>query len=1237
MNAVARRLLILLLSVGPATWCGAPALAEAPSPDTLADAGIPLIRHFSLQEIDGTQVVDIAQDPRGLLYFSDYNNGLIEYDGEQWRQYELPDFAVAVEDDSEGRIWVAGPGQIGFMEPDELGNLNYSSLLEQLPEEKRGFSEVWPILTTSRGVFFMAREFLFRRHDGKFTDWPGTVDEIFYRGYEVDGRLFFAQLGVGLLELVDEQLRLVSGDLLAGSAEINAMFARGDGTSWVLTRIHGVFVFDGRKLKPVVTPASRWLIDQQVQHACRLPRGRIAVASRRGGIAILDSALRILNVLDESVGLSAAGISYVKTDDQDNLWATTDRGIDRIILDSSVVLFGPDSGLDGPVHTAIRHRDRLLIGTDLGLYVGDLDPAGALRFTAVPDLPSATWSLISAEDVVLAGTTDGIFEIRLSSSAGIGLSLVRRLTYDATQLIFRPEGTEDEILVALDNGVGRIHRQLDADGKKSPWSWAGRIMNLGQEIREFVEGKDGEILAWMPGQDEILILQFPEGLAGPPEVQTFPMEGSSPIRIDAEIVSHIGDEGYLRYLGLDASNWIDGRPFGPAPELDAYADFLLKMEDSAARRWIFGSQGVGLAQKAEGESIRFQPIAARPIDGFVNLFEDPLLKGTFWIGTADGLYRWTEQAETVDRPMTTALIRQVSLLHQDRILYGGGGRLDALPVLPFETNSLRFEFAAPIYDQQLPVQYQVRLDGFDTEWSPWSEESFKEYTNLKEGSYSFRVRALDSWGKVSNEGLFGFQILSPWYRTPGSYAGGFLLAIGLLFLGLRWRSGSERRERYRLESLIAARTEELEDGKHHLERQAAALEQANRQLAEENEHRRVLEAEREKLQVRVEQSQKLESLGLVAGGVAHDFNNILMAILGNADLALEDAAMDPTSLRSRLQEIRRASHRAAELCRHMLAYAGKGPIQKKELDLTTVALECLEMVRAGVSANVGFELDLLENPPAVLADGTQLRQVAMNLILNAVEALDPQQVESGSGKVRVTTGLRHLDPSFFQETLLADPLPGGPYAVLKVEDNGSGMDEATLKKIFDPFFTTKFTGRGLGLAATLGIVRSHDGAIKATSRPGQGTILEIYLPALDHGADPESQSGTGELRSWRKTGTVLVVDDEEIVRDVVSVMLRNTGFDVLVASSGDQALEIFAREFQQISAVIMDLTMPGADGQTTFGHMREIDPEVKVVLSSGYAGDDIVERYFEEGFAGFLHKPYRAGALRETLRKILEE
>ena len=647
-----RRLLLLSISVGATAWCAASAQAEVPSPDALADAGIPLIRSFPTREIGATQVVDIAQGPRGMLYFSDYNNGLLEYDGEQWRQYELPDFAVAIEDDSEGRIWVGGPDELGFMAPDAQGQLKYNSLVDQLPEDQRGFNSVWPVLTTSRGVFFMAREFLFRFHDGEITAWPGNPDEFFYRGYEIDGRLFFAQLGVGLLELVDEELRLVSGDLMAGAEEINAIFARGDGTSWVITRLHGVFIFDGRQLEPVVTPASGWLIDQQVQHACRLPRGQLAIASRRGGIAILDSDLRILKVLDESTGLSAAGVSYVRTDDQENLWATTDRGVDRIVLDASMVLFGPDSGLEGPVHTAIRHRDRLLVGTDFGLYVGDFDsPTGSLSFSAVPDLPSAVWTLISDNETVLAATTDGVFEIRLSASRGIGLSMVRRLTFDATQLIFQPEGNEDEILVALDNGLGRIYRQKTDNGR-SGWVWGGRIITSGREIRGFIEGDSGEILAWVPAHDELQILEFDQGFDKPPAIQRFSLDGSGPIQIGENIVTYTG-ESYLRYLGPNTTDWIDGFPFGPLPAMDPYGDHFVILEDSTERRWIYGPQGLGIAQSSDQGTIRFQPIAAKPIDGFVNLFEDPLMDGTFWVGTVDGLYRWSDQAETAERPSTT--------------------------------------------------------------------------------------------------------------------------------------------------------------------------------------------------------------------------------------------------------------------------------------------------------------------------------------------------------------------------------------------------------------------------------------------------------------------------------------------------------------------------------------------------------------------------------------------------------
>ncbi|MEO1368495.1 MAG: response regulator, partial [Acidobacteriota bacterium] len=363
--------------------------------------------------------------------------------------------------------------------------------------------------------------------------------------------------------------------------------------------------------------------------------------------------------------------------------------------------------------------------------------------------------------------------------------------------------------------------------------------------------------------------------------------------------------------------------------------------------------------------------------------------------------------------------------------------------------------------------------------------------------------------------------------------------------------------------------------------------------------------------------------------IAHDFNNILMAILGNADLCLEDDGLN-VNVERRLNAISDAGRRAAELCQQMLAYAGKGNFEERDIDLSVLAGETLDILRVSIADNTRITTDLATDIPAVSGDPSKISQLVLNLLSNAAEAIG-----HGGGELRVTTGVRHLDGDDHGRLALAEPIPEGPYVFVRVRDDGEGMDEETRRRLFDPFFTTKFAGRGLGMAAALGILRSHGGAIAVDSAPGRGTTVEAYFPALDRSVGDASSRTPDAVRRWRPTGTVLVVDDEAVVRDVVELILRNTGFDVLTAASGGEALEIYRAEGERISGVIMDLTMPGLDGLATFERLREINPEIKVLLSSGYSGDTLIERYLEKGFAGFIAKPYRPSTLRAALREAM--
>ena len=329
--------------------------------------------------------------------------------------------------------------------------------------------------------------------------------------------------------------------------------------------------------------------------------------------------------------------------------------------------------------------------------------------------------------------------------------------------------------------------------------------------------------------------------------------------------------------------------------------------------------------------------------------------------------------------------------------------------------------------------------------------------------------------------------------------------------------------------------------------------------------RKQAEEERHKLEQQLLHAQKLESLGVLAGGIAHDFNNIIMAIMGNADLALmrinkESPAVD------NLRRIEQAAARAADLAKQMLAYSGKGKFVIEHIDLSRLVEEMLHMLEVSISKKALLRFNLTTPLPTVEADATQLRQIIMNLVINASEAIGDR-----SGVIAITTGCLECSENDLQDAWLGDPIPEGLYVFLEVADTGCGMDSETLAKLFDPFFTTKFTGRGLGMAAVLGIVRGHKGAIKVYSEPGKGTTFKVLLPAVDRPAEMfNGQDHTGE---WKGSGTVLLVDDEETVRAIGSEMLREFGFQVVTAEDGRDAVEVF-KSRSDIDFVILDLTMP---------------------------------------------------------------
>jgi two-component system, cell cycle sensor histidine kinase and response regulator CckA len=299
------------------------------------------------------------------------------------------------------------------------------------------------------------------------------------------------------------------------------------------------------------------------------------------------------------------------------------------------------------------------------------------------------------------------------------------------------------------------------------------------------------------------------------------------------------------------------------------------------------------------------------------------------------------------------------------------------------------------------------------------------------------------------------------------------------------------------------------------------------------------------------------------------------------------------------------------------------------VQLSSVVREMLSMLQVSISKKAMLRVNFAEDQPAIEADVTQVRQIVLNLVMNASDAIGEQ-----SGAIAISTGVMGCDQAYLKTTWLKDPLREGIYAYLEVADSGCGIAKEQLLKIFDPFFTTKFTGRGLGLAAVLGIVRGHKGAIKVVSEAGHGTTFTVLFPVT--GAAPNLPAGSkaGEVH-WRGKGLILLVDDEESIRDIGKRMLQYLGFEVIVATDGRDALAQIREHGDRITVILLDLTMPHMDGAETFRELQQIRTDIPVVLSSGYSKQDVVERFAGKGIAGFIPKPYTLGNLQTVLQPLL--
>jgi signal transduction histidine kinase len=390
-------------------------------------------------------------------------------------------------------------------------------------------------------------------------------------------------------------------------------------------------------------------------------------------------------------------------------------------------------------------------------------------------------------------------------------------------------------------------------------------------------------------------------------------------------------------------------------------------------------------------------------------------------------------------------------------------------------------------------------------------------------------------------------------------------------------------------------------------------------------------AERRQMEAALLQAQKMESLGALAGGVAHDFNNLLVSILGQSSLALAYLGNEDPA-RAHIEKAVQAAEQASLLTNQMLAYSGRGHFTVQTTDLNSLVEDSLQFLRTAVPRHVTLDLNLTSSLPVVEVDPMQMKQLLLALALNGAEAMGEQ-----GGRIVIATGVKQLDQDVNRYSrYTGQSLNAGSYVLLSVQDFGHGIEEEALSRIFDPFFTTKEQGRGLGLAAALGIARGHNAGLAVSSAAGAGTTFELLLPVCGGACATVRDAPSSKHNATQ----VLVIDDEEMVREAVTDILSMENIEVLTAENGVRGVETYRKHARDIGLVLLDLSMPGMSGEETFRRLRRVDDGVRVLFSSGYSADETslfnqTSGTREKGLVGFLQKPYSLTTLVDTVKQHL--
>lgn len=829
------------------------------------EIGSPFSRNYHATEFKAhMQNWAIVQDHRGLMYFAN-KEGVLEYDGENWNIIKVSSDVRSLDVALNGRIYVGAIGDLGYLEPDSRGQLQFVSLLNKLDTVARNFEDVWKVYTTpDGGVYYQSFKWLAYYKNGKFKMWYPKKTNGFHFSFWVKNKLYVREQGVGLLEMQEDKLVLAAGGDVFADEKIYTILPYDSQRHLIGTRNIGLFTWnpDNGALQKFNTPAEQFILDNQLYHGIKLRNGNFVFATITGGAIVLNAAGHIEQMINKQAFLQNESVYYLYNDRQNNLWMGLENGISNIEIESPWEQWNESHGLKGIVYSVMRHDGQLYAGTSQGAF-------GLVNnyFKQIEGIKGQTWDLLAIPATkdytakLLIGNAMGIYEVKKG---------VAKLLFGGSHCLklYHSKHNPQKVYVGFNNSLAMLELQGDNV------IFRGLIKDIEGEIRNISEDDDGNIIINIPFRGLCVISpEKTERFAAKEIIYIGEDKGFN--TVESEVFTLHGKLFFTKNKKLYHFNEAEGK-FEQNTLLDKYlnmANITHLANDSMGDIWMAltlnssKKEAIGVLRKQKDDSYSddLESFKRLPQMSIQEVYPED--NGIVWIGGSSGLFRYNTEIPNYYNTTFHALIRKV-VVNEDSVFFNGTFyKIDddslAVPITEqsreetvefgYDFNEVTFHFAAPYYTDENQTLYSYYLENFDKNWSAWHHINSREYTNLPEGSYTFHVKAKNVYGVESKIASYAFRIHPPWYRNRWAYIGYIVGGLLLLWVVTAAYTRRLQKEKLLLEQIVQDRTaevtlknSELEHQKEEILHQAEDMKLLNHEMAIKNQELELRKAEIEK-------------------------------------------------------------------------------------------------------------------------------------------------------------------------------------------------------------------------------------------------------------------------------------------------------------------------------------------------------------------------------------------------------